>query len=198
MAVFFRGMDINERVALTRAMMNSGDRLDWSIPSAGPGRRQAFDRRRRRQRQPDAGADARRVRRLRADDFGARPRPYRRHARQARLDPRLRLAARQRAIPQGRGRSRLRDHRPDRKPRARRQAALCDPRRDGDGRVDPADHRLDPLQETRRGPARPGHGREDRQRRLHVDAARIRASWRKAWSTSLSAPGCRPSRSSPT
>ena len=30
MAVFFRGMDINERVALTRAMMNSGDRLDWS------------------------------------------------------------------------------------------------------------------------------------------------------------------------
>jgi thymidine phosphorylase len=30
MAVFFRGMDINERVALTHAMMNSGDRLDWS------------------------------------------------------------------------------------------------------------------------------------------------------------------------
>lgn len=30
MAVFFRGMDMTERVALTRAMMNSGTVLDWS------------------------------------------------------------------------------------------------------------------------------------------------------------------------
>lgn len=30
MAVFFRGMDMTERVALTRAMMNSGIVLDWS------------------------------------------------------------------------------------------------------------------------------------------------------------------------
>ncbi|WP_374308235.1 thymidine phosphorylase [Dongia sp.] len=29
MAVFFRGMDMTERVALTRAMMNSGSVLDW-------------------------------------------------------------------------------------------------------------------------------------------------------------------------
>ncbi len=84
---------------LTRAMTRSGDdaRLARGRP-AGPGRRQAFDRRRRRQRQPDAGADAGGVRRLRADDLRARPRPYRRHARQARFDPRLRLAARPRAV----------------------------------------------------------------------------------------------------
>ena len=48
---------------LTRAMMRSGDTLDWP-DTAGPGRRQTFDRRRRRQCQPDAGADARRLRRL--------------------------------------------------------------------------------------------------------------------------------------
>ena len=30
MAVFFRGMDMTERVALTRAMMNSGTVLDWA------------------------------------------------------------------------------------------------------------------------------------------------------------------------
>jgi thymidine phosphorylase len=30
MAVFFRGMEIDERVHLTRAMMRSGDTLDWS------------------------------------------------------------------------------------------------------------------------------------------------------------------------
>jgi thymidine phosphorylase len=30
MAVFFRGMDTDERVSLTRAMMNSGSVLDWS------------------------------------------------------------------------------------------------------------------------------------------------------------------------
>ena len=38
----------------------------------------------------DAGADPRRLRRRGADDLRPRPRPHRRHARQARLDPRLR------------------------------------------------------------------------------------------------------------
>ena len=36
MAVFFRGMDIDERVHLTRAMMRSGERLDWA-PLSLPG-----------------------------------------------------------------------------------------------------------------------------------------------------------------
>ena len=55
---------------------------------ARPDRRQALDRRRRRQRLADAGADARRLRRLCADDLRPRPRPHRRHARQARFDSR--------------------------------------------------------------------------------------------------------------
>ena len=32
MAVFFRGMDLRERVDLTRAMMESGDTLQWELP----------------------------------------------------------------------------------------------------------------------------------------------------------------------
>ena len=117
---------------------------------AGPDPRQALDRRRRRQRLADAGADARRLRRLRADDLGPRPRPHRRHARQAQFDPRLRLAARPRAV-QARGQGgRLRDHRPDGGPRARRPAPLRHPRRHGDGRIGRAHHRLDPVEEARR------------------------------------------------
>ena len=86
MAVFFRGMTLDERVALTRAMTRSGASLDWrdeNLP--GPDRRQALDRRSRRQRLADAGADARRLRRLCADDLGPRTRPHRRHPRQARF-----------------------------------------------------------------------------------------------------------------
>ena len=100
MAVFFRGMTLDERVALTARddALGRDARLARRRP-ARPGRRQAFDRRRRRQRVADAGADARRLRRLCADDLRARPRPYRRHARQARFDPRLRLAAGPAAVP---------------------------------------------------------------------------------------------------
>ena len=65
MAVFFRGMDLEERVASDAGddALGRDARLARGR-SARPGRRQAFDRRRRRQRQPDAGADARGVRRL--------------------------------------------------------------------------------------------------------------------------------------
>ena len=61
-----------------------------------PGARQALDRRRRRQGLADPRARARRLRRGRADDLGPRARPHRRHARQARRDPRLRHGARPR------------------------------------------------------------------------------------------------------
>ena len=50
MAMFFRGLSVPERVALTRAMMNSGDGADMG--PARTGARQAFDRRRRRYGQP--------------------------------------------------------------------------------------------------------------------------------------------------
>ena len=63
---------MDERVALTRAMANSGtgDRLARRQP-AGPAARQAFHRRRRRQGQPDAGAPGGGLRRRRADDLAA-------------------------------------------------------------------------------------------------------------------------------
>ena len=85
MAVYFRGMTREECAALTRAMTRSGTVLDWS--EAGlerPGPRQALDRRRRRQGQPDPRAGGRGLRRLRADDLGPRARAHGRHARQAR------------------------------------------------------------------------------------------------------------------
>ena len=90
MAVFFRGMDVDERVALTGAMAQSGDDDDVGpCRPSRPGGRQAFDGRRRRQGQPDAGTAGGRVRRARADDLRPRPRAHRRHVRQAREHPRL-------------------------------------------------------------------------------------------------------------
>ena len=98
-----------ERVALTRAMTRFGHRARLAGRRPRPGPRQAFDRRRRRQGQPDARAAGRRLRRLRADDLRPRPRPHRRHARQARRHSRLSHATPDIAtVPRGRARGRLR------------------------------------------------------------------------------------------
>ena len=166
MATFFRGMEMPERVALTVAMRDSGDVLELAGRQR-PGARQAFDRWRRRQRLADAGADRRRLRRRGADDLRPRPRPHRRDARQARFDSRLPHAAGRSAASEGDRRGRLRHHRPDRRSRARRQAALRHPRRHRDGRVSAAHHRLDPVEEARGRPSGPGARREDRLGRLH-------------------------------
>ena len=128
MAVFFRGMTDAERVALTLAMRDSGDVLDWS-DLARPGARQAFDRRRRRQCQPDAGADRRRLRRLRADDLGRGLGHTGGTLDKLDAIPGYVSQPDNDAVPQGRARGRLRHHRPDRRPRARRQAPLRHPRR---------------------------------------------------------------------
>ena len=84
MAVFFQGMDMDERVSLTLAMRDSGDVLSW--PNAkGP----VLDKH-------STGGVGDNVslmlapivvglRRRCADDFRPRARPYRRHARQARI-----------------------------------------------------------------------------------------------------------------
>ena len=61
-------------------------------------------------------------------------------------------------------RRRLRDHRPDRPAGAGRPPAVRDPRRHRHGRVDPADRRLDPVQEARRRPRRARDGRQGRLR----------------------------------
>ena len=101
MAVFFRDLDDDERVALTGAMTRSGTVLEWDD---GPGARQALDRRRRRQGLADARADRRRLRRRGADDLRPRARPHGRHARQARRHPRLRHGARPRRAARARSR----------------------------------------------------------------------------------------------
>ncbi len=58
--------------------------------------------------------------------------------------------------------------------RPRRQALLCHPRRHRDGRVRAADHRLDPVEEARRRAAVAGARRQGRQRRLHAEKPRRR------------------------
>ena len=144
-------------------------------PAVGrrPRARQALHRRRRRQGLAAARADPRRVRRQGADDLRPRPRPHRRHARQARLDPGLQDGARPRAPAGHGGGGGLRDHRPDARPGARRPPLLRAARRDRDRRVDPADRRLDPLQEARGRARRPRHGRQGRLGRVPAGAGAL-------------------------
>ena len=68
-------------------------------------------------------------------------------------------------------RRRLRDRRPDRRPRPGRPPPLRAARRHRHGRVDPADRRLHPLQEARRGARRARHGRQGRLGRVPARAA---------------------------
>ncbi|MCK7471877.1 MAG: hypothetical protein MZU95_14660 [Desulfomicrobium escambiense] len=88
MAIVLRGMGDEETAWLTEAMARSGARFD--LPgAAGPQGRQAQHGRRRRQDVARAGAAGGGLRRGGADDVRARPGPHRRHARQARVDPRV-------------------------------------------------------------------------------------------------------------
>ena len=63
--------------------------------------------------------------------------------------------------------------RPDRRDRAGGQVPLCAARRDGDGRIDPADRGVDHVEEAGRGDRRPGARRQDRRRRVHGAARRL-------------------------
>ena len=88
MAILLNGMTAREIARWTAAMIASGERMDFS--GARPAdRRQALHRRRRRQDHAAAGAAGRRLRRGRAAAVRPRPRPHRRHARQAGVDPGL-------------------------------------------------------------------------------------------------------------
>ena len=141
-----------------------------------PRGRQALDRRRRRQGVAASRADGGELRRRGADDVGPRARPHRRHARQARVDPRVphRSLAAGGARP-GRPAG-LRHAGADAGDRARRQAALRAPGRHRHGGVDPAHRRQHHVEEAGRGTQRPRARREDRERRVpHGSRARHRA-----------------------
>ena len=189
MAVFFRGMDMDERVALTLAMRDSGDVLDW--PDAdGP----VLDKH-------STGGVGDNVSLMLAPIVaacgGIVPMISGRGLGHTggtldKLDsiPGYRsTAGRRRCSGKAIAARRLRHHRPDRRPRARRQAPLCHPRRDGDGRIGAAHHRLDPVEEARGRAAGPGARREDRLRRLHGGHRMRRASSPRASSRSPTARG---------
>ena len=88
MAILLNGMNRREIARWTDAMIASGERMDFSgaVPAH---RRQALDRRCRRQDHAAAGAAGGGLRGRRAPAVRARARPHRRHARQARVDPGL-------------------------------------------------------------------------------------------------------------
>ena len=127
MAVVLRGMNAAERVALTGAMTRSGEVLDWSDAGLpGP----ALDKH-------STGGVGDKVSLLLAPIVAAcggavpmisgRGLGHGRHARQARVDPRLQHGAGPGDVP-ARGRARrLRDRRPDGGARARRPPDVRDP-----------------------------------------------------------------------
>ena len=134
MAVFFNGMSRDEAVALTLAMRDSGDVLDWSdLPgpvtdkhsTGGVGDNVSL------MLAPIVAACGAYVPMISGRGLGHTGGTL------DKMDsiPGYRQPARQRAVPQGGAGSRLRHHRPDRRSGAGRQAPLCDPRRHRDGRI---------------------------------------------------------------
>ena len=192
MAIYFNGLTAAELRAWTGEMIASGERLDLSRLRR-PDRGQALDRRRRRQGVADAGAAGGELRRRRAAAVRARPRAHRRHAGQARVDPRLARQPRQRRADRaltevgaviaaaGAGLA-----------PADRQAVRA-ARRDRHGRVDPADRQLDHVQEDRRGHRRAGARRQDRVGRVHAEREQA-LDWPAPWSRSARSTASAPAR----
>ena len=90
MAGYIEGFTRDETVALTEAMVASNDQLDLSRLS-GPTVDKHSDRRCGRRRHPGRGPARRRPGHAGDQAVRARPRPHRRNARQAGVDPRLRV-----------------------------------------------------------------------------------------------------------
>ena len=197
MAILLNGMDRREIARWTAAMIASGERMDFSGALAAD-RRQALDRRRRRQDHPPAGAAGGGVRRRRTPAVRARPRPHRRHPRQARVDPRLAGGAVERRDVRAARVARRGDLRGRRRARPGRQEALRAARRHRHRRGDPADRLLDHVEEDRRGHRRAGARRQGRHRRVHEGRRRPPASSPRRWSRSARTPACTRSRCSPT
>src|SRR5882672_7373995 len=169
MAVLLRGLERQELAALTDAMLASGQRLafdSWATPrvdkhsTGGVGDKVSLVL------APLVAACVR----GRADDVGARAGPHRRHARQARGDPRVpdRTVARRGEGPGDE--ARLRDDRPDARDRPGRPPDLRAARRHRHRRRDSADRGQHHVEEARRGAERARARREAGERRVPPQA----------------------------
>ena len=193
MAVFFRGMDLDERVALTLAMTRSGTVLDWKpLNLPGP----ILDKH-------STGGVGDKVSLILAPAIAACggfvPMISGRGLGHTggtldKLDsiPGYNSLPDRPTAGAGDPRRRLRHHRRYRRLRPRRQARLRHPRHHRDGRVAGPDHGLDPVQEAGRRPGRAGDGRQVRLRRLHGRVRRRRGPGRKHRQGRVPEPACRP------
>ena len=191
MAVFFRDLDDAERVALTGAMTRSGTVLEWDDgpvvdkhSTGGVGDKVSL------LLAPIVAACGGKVPMISGRGLGHTGGTLDKLDSIPGYDDRARPRA---AAPRGGG-GRLRDHRPDARAGARRPPLLRAARRDRHGRVDPADRRLDPVEEARRRARRAGDGRQGRLRRVHAEPRARARSWRARSSASRAATGWRARR----
>ena len=179
MALFLRGMEAGERVALTEAMRDSGTVIAWDLDrpvldkhsTGGVGDKVSL------MLAPIVAACGGAVPMISGRGLGHTGGTLDKLDTVPGYDttPSVEDAATRRRRSGG-----LRDRRPDRGPRPGRPAAVRDPRRHRHGRVDPADRRLDPVQEARRGARRARDGRQVRLGGVHGRAGGRRGAGPRA------------------
>ena len=165
MAVFFRGMTVDEAVALTRAMTASGTQLSWDLDgpvldkhsTGGVGDTVSL------MLAPMVAACGGFVPMISGRGLGHTGGTYDKFE----SIPGYRAAPTMAEFRRVVGKVGCAVIGQTSRPRAGRQAPLRHPRRHRHRREHPADHRVDPVEEARRRSRRAGDGRQGRQRRVH-------------------------------